>query len=100
MALRTSIRSVVALLKLGLAVSDKLLALNVPTNFATHVSYAEAEIASSARFYNFRRDRAGWAQHRYRKCEAALGGDVDATLALRLFGIECRCLPSAPVGQI
>ncbi|MBI1493173.1 hypothetical protein [Halocynthiibacter styelae] len=70
--------------------TEKILALNVPTDFLIHVDFAKRNITLQDRFRRFDRDADGWALKRYEKCLRLLGRETDAALALRLLEIECR----------
>jgi hypothetical protein len=70
--------------------TDKRLALNVPTNFLTHVDFAKRKITSDNDFHSFHRDPDHWALRRYDRCLRLLGGSTKASVAKRLLEIECR----------
>lgn len=70
--------------------TDKLLALNVPTNFLAHVDFAKQEITLEHVTRSFSRDPELWVKSRYDGCFRLLGGEPKATVALRLLEIECR----------
>lgn len=81
--------------------TDKLLALNVPTNFLTHVDFARREIVSLLRpgtldlFESNNenlvdRDIERWVRRRYQNCFRHLAIDHDANVGKRLLEIECR----------
>lgn len=70
--------------------TDKLLALNVPTNFVAHVDFAKREITSEHDANGFRRDADHWMLRRYDRCIRFLGDEQKITAAKRLFEIECR----------
>lgn len=72
------------------AMSDKLLALNVPTNFLIHVDFAKNEITSEGGSRRFANDKENWALRRYIQCMAFLGEPENSNIALRLLEIECR----------
>lgn len=70
--------------------TDKLLALNVPTDFLTHVEFAKEEITSYRYFPDYRREPDLWVLKRYSHCLLVLGGEPQASVGERLLEIECR----------
>ena len=70
--------------------TEKILALNVPTNFLAHVDFARESIMLGPRQRSFERDPNGWALGRYDRCLRILNSEPDAHVAMRLLEIECR----------
>lgn len=70
--------------------SNKLLALNIPTNFLRHVEYARLEIIDSMGASRFERDAECCVEKRYRRCLGTTNEAQRPLVAMRLLEIECR----------
>lgn len=70
--------------------TDKLLALNVPTNFLVHVEFAKQGLTSNRSFPSYAKDPDEWVTKRYGKCLKVLNDEASAPIGARLFEIECR----------
>lgn len=74
--------------------TDKLLALNVPTDFLAHVEFARQALtprsASQGSFAMLDDTLDRWAEQRYEKCLPHLGEGHYVSVCKRLFEIECR----------
>lgn len=72
--------------------TDKLLALNVPIDFLSHVDFARKAITRDHKFPTYRRDPDTWVDNRYNPCIQVLGAGSQSVIAHRLLDIETRFL--------
>jgi len=72
--------------------ADKLLALNVPTDFLSHVDFARKAITQNHRYPSFRKDADTWVAKRYDPCLKVLEPGAQPAVGHRLLDIETRFL--------
>lgn len=87
--------------------TDKHLAMNIPTDFSLHVNFARLALTDEPSPRRFERDQEDWLGHRYRNCIGWLSDEPSVSVLRQLFDIECRFIAllktidsSVPVGPI
>jgi len=70
--------------------TEKHLALNVPSDFLAHVDFAKQGVTSNRSFRGYARNPDEWVIKRYDRCLKMIGDDPSVPIGARLLEIECR----------